>query len=229
MTAVRSSGPVEREAWSENLRELFESLEIPAGLASDNLVSGVAHYCQEFHPHGVQRADLVLLVARAFCVIGERESAARVLRSIRPHARHVDRWLDILAELHHFPALLPYFSRGIIRPAEWAGARMDRMWTLDLGRLALSDSERHEMMLYRSLRSLIDGMMVIWDGTRGEGVLGLRGLEAFNLESHKEARSTVTLPGDLLDYVTMLFQRQRHARSWRTVPTIMNLDLQGNR
>jgi len=225
MTAGRCSVPAARDAWTENLRALFELLNIPEGPESEHVRSGVALYCQEFHPHGLQRADLVLLVSRAFCAIHERDTAARVLRSMKPHARHVDRWLEILSELHHFPALLPYFSLGIIRPADWAGARMDRMWILDLGRLAMSDAERHEMLLYRSLRSLIESMMVFWDGPGGEGVLGIKGLEAFNLEPGPVRRQTFTQPEDLLSYIAKLFEVQRDERGWQTVPAVMNLDL----
>lgn len=214
-----------QDAWTGHLHEIFRSLDIPHGPVTDNLASSVAQYCHQFHPHGVQRSDLILLIARAFCAIGDRDSAARVLRSSKLHARHVNRWLEILSELHHFPALLPYFSLGIIRPADWAGARLDRMWTLDLTRLALSESDKHEMVLYRSLRSLIENMFVFWDATLGEGVLGLKGLDAFNVEPCAGQRLTFTTSDDLLGYIGDLFSQQKNARQWRAVPVLMNLDL----
>ncbi len=215
-----------QDVWSEHLRNVIESLGIPAGTVSENLAASIAVYCRQHHPGGIQQADLVLLIARAFCAINDRASASRVLRSSKPHARHVDRWLEILSELHHFPALLPYFSLGIIRPADWAGAQLDRMWTLDLGRLALSDAERHEMMLYRTLRTIIENMLVFWDATGGEGTLGLKGLSTFNVESGTQRRQTFTTSDDLLGYIGNLLQKQRDVRHWVTTPVVLNLDLE---
>lgn len=214
-----------QEAWSEHLREMFQLLDIPSGAIADNLSASIALYCSHYHPHGIHQSDLVLLIARAFCAVNDRNSAARVLRSSKPHARHVDRWIEILSELHHFPSLLPYFSLGIIRPADWAGAQLDRMWTLDLSRLALSEPERHEMMLYRSIRSIIENMFMFWDATHGEGTLGLKGLAALNVESQQRRGQTFTAPDDLLGYIGNLFLQQKDMRHWKTVPVLLNLDL----
>jgi hypothetical protein len=221
----RTGMPSGRQAWMEHLHEVFRSLDIPRGTIADNLTSSVAEYCRLYHPHGVQSSDLNLLVARAFCAINDQASAARVLRSMKPHALHVDRWLEILSELHYFPAMLPYFSLGIIRPADWAGAQLDRMWTLDLSRLALSESEKHEMMLYRSIRTLIENMYVFWEATRGEGVLGVKGLNSFRVDSGTSRLRTFTGAKDLLGYIGDLFLTQRDARGWQAVPVLMNLDL----
>lgn len=214
-----------QDAWRVHLNEVFQSLEIPPGTMADNISASVAIYCREFHPHGVQRTDLVLLIARAFCVVNERSSAERILRSLKPHGLHVDRWLEILTELHHFPAMLPYFSLGVIRPADWAGAQLDRMWTLDFDRLSLSDAERHEMMLYRSIRAIIDNMYMFWDATEGEGVLGLKGLASMNVEAGVRRKQTLTSTDDLLDYITDLFLQQKSSRDWKAVPSLLNLDL----
>lgn len=214
-----------QDAWRVHLNDVFQSLDIPPGTMADNVSASVAVYCREFHPHGVQRADLVLLIARAFCAVNDRASAERVLGSMQPHRRHIARWLEILSELHHFPAMLPYFSLGVIRPADWAGAQLDRMWTLDFDRLVLSEAERHEMMLYRSIRALIDNMYVFWDATGGEGVLGLKGLASLNLENASRRKQTLTATDDLLAYITNLFQQQKEPRDWGAVPSLLNLDL----
>jgi hypothetical protein len=213
------------DAWSTHLQDMFQTLEIPPGTIADNLSASIAIYCRQSHPMGVQSADLKLLIARAFCAVGDRAAAERVLRSMQPHRRHVSRWLEILSELHHFPQLLPYFSLGIIRPADWAGAQLDRMWTLDFGRLALRDAERHEMMLYRSIRAIIEKMVVFWDATEGEGLLGLKGLAAMNVEPGGRNPQTFTTGDDLLGYVADLLARQLAERSWKTVPALLNLDL----
>lgn len=225
MTGDRPQVLTGHDAWTEHLKTIFQSLEIPPGNLSDSVSTSVAMYCRHYHPRGLRHDDLVLLIARAFCAINERSLAERVLGSVRIHARHIDRWLEILSELHNFPSLLPYFSRGIIRPADWAGAKPDRMWTLDLGRLRLSDAERHEMMLYRSLRAMIENMFVFWDATSGEGVLGLKGLAAFDIESNPRQDQTLTAADDLLGFIGTLFQQQMEPRNWQSVPVLLNLDL----
>ena len=214
-----------QDAWAEHLQEIFQTLGIPSSTVADNLIASVAMYCRTFHPRGVQSSDLKLLLARAFCVVGDRAAAARVLESMQPHSRHVSRWLEILSELHHFPDLLPYFSMGIIRPADWAGAQLDRMWTLDFGRLHLSEAERHEIMLYRSIRALIEKMFVFWEATRGEGILGLKSLSALNVEEGGRGAPPLTSEDALLEYIADVFKQQSVERKWETVPSLLNLDL----
>ena len=217
------SADTRQDAWTAHLQDVFQTLEIPSGTLADNLAASVAMYCRTFHPRGVQSDDLKLLIARAFCAVGDRAAAGRVLESMQPHRRHVSRWLEILSELHHFPQLLPYFSLGIIRPADWAGAQLDRMWTLDFGRLALADAERHEMMLYRSIRAILEKTVVFWDATGGEGILGLKGLSALDVDAGRK-KQTLTAEGDLLGYIADLFRRQSVEREWKTVPSLLNLD-----
>ena len=225
MIGARADILAAQEAWTEHLQELFVSIGLEPSPLLDNVTASVAMYCRQFHPHGIQRADLNLLVARALCAVRERAAAEQVLLSVKPQARHVERWLEVLSELHHFPSLLPFFTLGIIRPADWVGAQLDRMWTLDLGRLALSEADRHEMLLYRSLRSIIEHMMVFWDATEGEGVLGLKELAAFDLEPNAKRKSSATGSDSLLGYIENLFMQQRDERGWKTIPTLMNLDL----
>jgi hypothetical protein len=214
-----------QDAWTVHLQEIFQTLEIPSGTLVDNVSTSVAMYCRQFHPQGVQRTDLVLLIARAFCAVNDRAAAVRVLSSLQPHNRHIDRWLEILSELHHFPALLPYFSLGVIRPAGWAGAQLDRMWTLDFSRLVLSDAEKHEMMLYRTIRAIVEHLYVFWDASKGEGVLGLKGLSIFNVEQGSKSGLTLMQADDLLGYISDLLLQQKATREWQTIPSLMNLDL----
>ncbi len=217
--------PKKQDAWAQHLQEVFQSLGISEGTLADNVSASVAMYCRSFHPHGVSTSDLKLLVVRAFCAVGDRAAATRVLESMEPHGRHITRWLEILSELHQFPDLLPYFSLGIIRPADWAGAQLDRMWTLDFGRVALNDAEKHEIMLYRSIRAIIDNMALFWDATQGEGILGLKNLEALRVESSGRKQQTLTASSDLLEYIADLFRQQMMARQWSTTPSLLNLDL----
>lgn len=225
MRSLTFQAPEITDAWQTHLQDVFLSLDIPSGPLTDNVSASIAMYCRQFHPQGVQRSDLLLLIARAFCAVGDRAVANRVLSSMEPHRRHTARWLEILSELHHFPELLPYFSLGIIRPADWAGAQLDRMWTLDFGRLALSEAERHEMMLYRSVRAIVANMFVFWDASSGEGVLGIKGLVTLQVEADSRKAKTLTAPADLLEYISDLFRQQQIEREWNAMPSLLRLDL----
>jgi hypothetical protein len=223
-----SSDPVtdpRREAWALHLKDVFDMLEIPPGTETDHLVSSIAMYCRHHPPGGLTTTELRLLIARAFCAVGDRPAAKRVLESMEPHRRHSARWLEILSELHHFPELLPFFSRGVIRPADWAGARLDRMWTLDFGRLALSDAERHEMMLCRSVRMLVEAMAACWDATGGEGILGLKNLAVMDIPGSRDGHPAPASADGWLDYINDLFTRQQAERNWHATPSLLNLDL----
>jgi len=212
-----------QDAWAEHLRDIFQTLEIPPGALADHLIASIAMYCRRFHPQGLRSSEIKLLIARAFCAVGDRAAAERVLNSMKPHRRHVSRWLEILSELHHFPLLLPYFSRGVIRPADWAGAQLDRMWILDFERLFFSNAERHEVMLYRSIRAIAENMFAFWDATGGEGVLGLKGLSSLNVEGDSRKKQTLTAADDLLEYIADLFLQAKGIRDWRAVPTLMKI------
>lgn len=199
--------------WLEYLQEIFRELDIPAENQTENLAQSIAAYCKTHHPHGVQNEELKLLIARAACAVDRPEVAKKVLQSMHPHARHIPQWIEILQELHHFPQLLPYFSRGIIRPADWAGAALDRMWILDFSRLALSQAEQHEMMIQQSIQNLLEQMAVFWDATSGAGILGLKGLEDLELQK-----------GDSLwIYVKECLKQHAALRHWKTVPSTLNL------
>ena len=203
----------QQAVWTRHICDLLNRLKIPEGEQVGHLVVSISTYCKEFHPAGVRTRDLHLLLARAFCSIGEPAFARIVLESIQPHARHVERWIEILSELHHFPQLLPYFSQGIVRPADWAGAKLDRMWTVDFSRLALADSDRHEMLLCKTLRIMLERIAIFWDSTQGEGTVGLKGL------AYIESTSDY-----LLTYSEDILTRQKKIRNWTQCPKILNVD-----
>jgi len=199
--------------WAAHIRERFKELSIPLGGQADHLVASISTYCKEFHPYGLQTQELHLLMARALCSVGQIGMARHVLKAMQPHARHVQRWIEILSELHHFPQLLPYFSQGIVRPADWAGAQLDRMWTVDFSRLALVESDQHEMLLCKTLRIMLEKIALFWDSTKGEGTLGLKGL------NYIESTSDY-----LLAYSEDIFRRQKKIRNWKQSPKILNVD-----
>jgi len=215
------------EVWVAHFRRIFKEAGIASEETAKHVSESLALYCQEYHPCGVSTADLALLIARTFCSIGDVGSAEKILRGMEPHSRYTKRWLEVLSELHHFPQLLPCFSRGVIRPADWTGAEQDRMWMLDFTRLKLDDCERHEITMFCFIRTMVDRMAVFWDATAGEGVLGVKGLLYLSLQDiRKNPRSKKHPPGKgWIDYIADLLKQQKICRAWRDVPVVISLDL----
>lgn len=212
----------QRSIWSAHIAQVLQELKLPATPKSGHLTEAVALYCRHYHPAGVHSSDLALLIARCFCSIDERAAAEQVLSRMEPHARHVERWLEILSELHTFPELLPCFSVGAIRPADWAGAQVDRMWVLDFSRVILTDFEKHEIVLHHSIRALTEAMSAFWDATSGEGVLGLRHLDVLELPpAVRDLKGSESWQ----DFIQAVLSLSATERGWNKVPSMLNLDL----
>ena len=204
---------IQKNPWFDYLQEVFRELNISSELYTENLAQSIGTYCQTYHPNGVEQRDLKLLIARAACATNNPEVAQKVLQSMPSHARHINRWIEILGELHHFPKLLPYFSRGIIRPADWAGAQSDRMWILDFSLLTYSKAEQHEMMIQRSVQTLLEEIAVFWDATSGTGILGVKGLKKLE----------ITPEDTLLEYIQERLKQHAILRQWENTPSTLNL------
>ena len=218
---LQSPNAMRQQAWKTYLRTLLEGMQIQDPLPIEHLLFSVALYCQEHYPHGLQEKDAKLLIARALCSLHLRSEATQLIQSMSPHARHPERWLEILTELHQFPKLLPFFSAGILHPADWVGAQVERMWVLDFSKIHISDSERHEILLYRTVRLLIEQTAPIWDSVSGHGVLGIRGLENMHLPP---SRYRKRLPPERIpDYIRRLVQHLQLQRTWEEPPMLITL------
>ena len=212
-----------RSAWATHLREALRDTNVPSERFASHLTESVALYCSQRHPSGLPNDDLNLLLARALCAVGEREAARRILHAMTPHRNHLDRWMEALCELDRFPELLPLFSASALRPAEWEGARRGPSWTLDLNRLRVVESDRHEITLIRTLNALIESISVLWDATRGSGTLAIKGMKRIHptRAPHGRKRRDST---DLPRHVDALLDRHRRRRGWTTRPDLFMLE-----
>ena len=80
------------------------------------------------------------------------------------------------------------------------------------------------MMVFRSVRVLVEHMFMFWDATSGEGILGLKGLAVQNLGDRKRRGTTARDTDDLIIYITDLFRKQQEIRNWQAVPALLQLD-----
>jgi len=206
-----------RGLWSGTVRGLFQTLELHDRPAAEEISESLAVFCEQ-HPH-MPGHTLSLLMARTFCMTGDREAARRILNHDRAHCRHVDSWLNALAADYSFPELYPLFSASVLRPLSLSSA--GRTWVLDLDAIQLSEADRHEMILLQTLRVLTEKVSNVWKKTDGQGTLGVKGLRRLTcfVRPHG-AQTTVRLFSHVQDVLT----RCAKQNGWAYAPNVLQID-----
>lgn len=216
--AHQSRTHASRRLWSGTIRRLFQTLELDEHSAAPDISESLAVYCQE-HPQ-VPRRNLSLLMAHSFCVAGDPEAAGRILRHDRSHRRHADTWLNVLTTRYPFPELYPLFSARILRPVSLRSAGCT--WVLDLNALHLSEADRHELILFQTVRVLTEKVSNVWKKSDGQGALGIKGLR--RLTHFMRPRGAQTADR-LLDHIHDVLARCARQHGWDNTPSVLQIDL----
>lgn len=217
MIDVHQSGRTEgRRVWSGYVNRIFRTLELADRPAAREISESLAVFCQS-QPH-LPGHSLSLLMARSFCMTGDREAAVRILKSDRAHRSYAGSWLEVLSDEYPFPELFPLFSARVLRPLQLASAG-GRLWVLDLDRIGLSDADGHEIILFQTLRALVQAVSNVWKKTEGCGALGVKGLP--RLARLMRARDTEPLA----EHLRAVLELTAEKNGWRCVPEILLLDL----
>jgi len=209
-----------RRIWSDHMQRMLRRLDLHERETADEILESLAVFCQH-HPHMSDR-NLSLLLARTFCATGDRDAAGRVLHHDRSHRSHADSWLDVLSAEYPFPDLFPLFSSHALRPLRLRSAGQDAAWVLDLGKIYLSDADRHEIILKQTLRVLIQTASNLWKKSDGQGVLVIKGLPSYSsAQIHN-----VNLPvSELMDYIKDILQQCAARLEWTLTPSVLLLDM----
>lgn len=209
-------------AWREPLFDLLQSIPKLEKAEAEHVAAGVAAFCEVSGFAMLKRADLLLLAAKGLAGVHRAEDAKLLLEADEVYGRFAERWLDGFDQLDSFGALFPCFSRGVIVPDCWAGLQGGVMWILDVGRLAVSEEELHEMMVFRSVRWLLEQMAVLWDENLGKGVLGLRGLGS---DAMCKLFAEVELGdrSEVVCFVEQVLRSEGADRAWTHCPDVMIL------
>lgn len=205
-----------RRLWSGTIQTLFQALDLESRASTPAISEGLALFCQE-NPR-VSGTSLSLLMARSFCVAGDSEAAGRVLHHDPAHRRHAEAWLSVLAVHYPFPELYPLFSARALRPVDLHSA--GRIWVLDFDAVHLSDADRHELILFQTVRVLAEKVSNVWKKTKGRGTLGVKGLG----EVARFMRSRRT-PDQLFDHIHDVLARCAKEQGWDHVPSLLQIDL----
>ncbi len=164
--------------------------------------------------------SLSLLMARSFCVIGDSTAAKRVLCHDPLHQFHAESWLNVLTDQYPFPELYPLFSARVLRPQDLNS--VGRAWVLDFDVVPLSESDRHELILFQTVRVLTEKVSNVWKKSNGQGALGVKGLR--RLTRFIRSRGVQT-NAQLFDHIHDVLTRCSVENGWPQVPTLLQLDL----
>ena len=209
-----------RRLWSGTVQRLFEALDLHERETAPDVSESLAVFCEQ-HPH-MPGHTLSLLMARSFCVAGDRAAAGRVLLHDRAHRTHADSWLEVLSVEYPFPELYPLFSSRALRPLRLQTVGREATWVLDLEKIHLAEADRHEMILMQTLRVLTEKVSNVWKQPGGQGTLVVKGLP--RVTEFIRQRSGCAAP-QLISYLQDVLSRCAERNRWASTPSVLLLDL----
>jgi len=209
---LQSRQLAERQLWSGYVQKLFQTLEIDDRAAAPDITESLAVFCQH-QPH-IHRRSLSLLMARSFCISGDAEAAGRILRNDRAYRPYAESWLEVLSTGYPFPELYPLFSSRALHPQNFTST--GAVWVLDFNRIGLTTADRHELILFQTVRVLTEKVSNVWKKTDGRGTLGVNGIDRLTkfVRNRKVSRQ---LPGHIRDVLALRAQKN----SWTNVPDVL--------
>ncbi len=206
----------ERQLWSGTVHRLFQNLEIHDRAAAPDITESLAVFCQ--HNTRMPEHTLSLLMARSFCATGDAEAAGRILRHDRTHRSHAESWLEVLSAEYPFPELYPLFSSRALRPQNLTSA--GTVWVLDFDKVCLTEADRHELILFQTVRVLTEKVSNVWKKSSGQGTLGIKGLARLTkfVRGRQPARQ---LTGHIHDVLALRAKKN----NWCAAPAVLLVDL----
>jgi hypothetical protein len=204
----------ERSLWSGCVQRMFETLDLHEHPAAQDISESLAVFCQQHER--IQGHSLALLMARSFYVSGDPAAAGRILQQDRTHRLHADSWLKILPAEYPFPELYPLFAARILRPQSLASA--GTLWILDFERVQLTEADRHELVLFQTVRVLTEKTACVWGKTDGRGTLGINGLHRLTRMVRGRQASS-----QLLGHIRDVLALRARKNGWADVPSVLLL------
>ena len=206
----------ERRVWSGHVQQLFQTLGLDGRASAADITESLAVFCQ--HYAHMPRHTLSLLMARSFCISGDVEAAERILHHDREHRAHTDSWLEVLAAGCPFPELYPLFSARALRPQKMSSTGI--IWVLDFDRIQLTESDRHELILFQTVRVLAEKVSSVWNKADGQGTLGIKGIA--RLARFVRGRQPAH---QLRDHLCDVLTHRAQKNGWSHTPSVLLLDL----
>ncbi|MBM4152779.1 MAG: hypothetical protein FJ220_04565 [Kiritimatiellaceae bacterium] len=169
-----------RDLWAGHVQQLFHALALEDSWLAQEVAQSVAVFCQQ-QPY-VPRHILSVLLARSFYVLGDEETAIRLLKHDAVHRVNFEAWLDILSVDVPFSTLYPFLSSRVLHPQHLTS--VGTLWIVDLNAIRVTDADRHELIVFQTIRTLIEQISVVWKKSGGRGTLGIKGLYRWVPDPH---------------------------------------------
>lgn len=205
-----------RRLWSGHVQRRFQTLELGDRTSAQDITESLAVFCQH-HAH-MPEHTLSLLMAHSFCIAGDAEAAGQVLRHDRAHCSHTGSWLEVLSAGYPFPELYPLFSARALRPQSLTSA--GNLWVLDFGKVRLAEADRHELILFQTVRVLTEKVSSVWKKSDGYGTLGIKGLDRLT-QFVRGRQPSRQLTGHIRDVLTLRAKKN----GWSHMPAVLLVDL----
>jgi hypothetical protein len=202
----------ERSLWSGTVQRLFQTLELDDRAAAPAITESLAVFCE--HHEQMPEHTLSLLMARSFCITGDTEAAGRILHHDHLCRLHAESWLEVLSVDYPFPELYPLFSSRALHPQQLASA--GTVWVLDFNQIRLTEADRHELILFQTVRVLTEKVSNVWKNTNGRGTLGVKGLSRLTTFVRFRGVSR-QLPGHIRDVLALCAQKN----GWANTPAVL--------
>lgn len=167
----------------------------------EELAKAIEHFLEE---HGqesvVDSRYLVMLAARALSSVGEENVARRLL----------------------------VYGTGLVMPAEWEVTGGEAVWVLDLRQITVRDDAPLELVFFGSLNIILETIAEVWDGTEGDGTLGLRHVcsAVGSLMGGGGSKKKASALGDeIRSLCRRKLEQVGQERNWKQTPQVMDLDV----
>ena len=206
--------------WKDEIFEILDTSGLVAEDLAEHIAVGASTFCISNNIRYVKRSDLTFLAARGLFSLDLLDESLTLLKKDSQYQKKSSAWIDNFGFVEQFSELFPFFSRGIIYPDKWVGSNAGVMWVLDFEQLEINENEFHEIMIYRSLHTLLDLMIPMWKITYGKGVLGLRGLNV-NILKKLFPSKKFSHADELVLFTRDIVQQKKEEYNWKYSPEII--------
>jgi hypothetical protein len=174
------------------------------------VAQAVAAYCAQQNNEFILSSEYVtMLVSRALRAVGEEQAGRTFVGDWHfPALETTIQFQDVP------PALWSVFASRLIHPSRWLVNNGKVIWVFDLSRFRFDTDLCLDLAFHHAVRAILYAVAEIWDGTSGDGILGVHG----TAKCGRSASDVQTLCRDLLERISA-------NRGWASVPRVLNLDV----
>tara|TARA_B100001769_G_C22047281_1_gene562937 strand:- start:74 stop:733 length:660 start_codon:yes stop_codon:yes gene_type:complete len=211
---------LDQDVWYKRLVDLTAKTSISSDHLLDQIGMGISFFCNRYNLNILTRNDLTLLVSRSLVMMGLKKEAKELLYLDPFYKKQADSWIMSFSVIEKFSEIYPFLSKQIISPKSWLGSTEQNFWVLNLKLLSINENEFHEVIVYRSLKKIINPMIPIWNNFNGIGTLGIKGLKAGAINKLFPL-DRAGYSSEIIDFLNDVFIQNKNQFHWKSTPNIM--------